>query len=61
MSEGRDFVAVGLLTQNDLDLLGNGFRTAYPVDECAMFDDLLQAIDEADARGANLNAARTQG
>jgi hypothetical protein len=50
MSEGRKFVAVALLTQNDLDLLGSGFRTAFPIDSHGSFDDLLRAIDTAEAQ-----------
>lgn len=48
MSKDR-IVAVGLLTQRDLDLLGNQFTRAFPVDETPHFHALLAAIDEADA------------
>lgn len=41
-------VAVGLLTQGDLDLLGPAFRRCFPVDESPYFGELLRAIDEAD-------------
>lgn len=41
-------VAIGLLTQRDLEVLGNGFTRLWPVDETPCFADLLQAIDEAD-------------
>ncbi len=47
MSRDR-IVAVGLLTQRDVDLLGNGFSRLWPVDESPCFGDLLQRIDEAD-------------
>jgi hypothetical protein len=46
--EPRKIVAVGLLTQRDVDLLGNGFSRLWPVHETPFFTDLLQAIDEAD-------------
>ena len=46
--EPRKIVAVGLLTQRDVDLLGHGFSRLWPVDETPCFTDLLQAIDEAD-------------
>ena len=46
-------VAVGLLTLTDLALLDPAFERAYRVDETPSFDDLLQAIDEAD-RAARL-------
>lgn len=41
-------VAVGLLTQRDLDTLGAGFDRLWPVDETPCFHALLQAIDDAD-------------
>ena len=41
-------VAVGLLTQRDVEVLGNGFSRLWPVDQTPCFTDLLQAIDEAD-------------
>ena len=47
MSDRGRIVAVGLLTQRDLDILGSGFRGAYPIDDTPMFDDLLRAIDDA--------------
>ena len=43
-------VAVGLLTQHDISLLGPTFTRVWPVDETPCFDGLLQAIDEADRR-----------
>src|SRR5690349_8122451 len=46
--EPRKIVAVGLLTQRDVDVLGHGFSRLWPVDETPCFSDLLQAIDEAD-------------
>jgi hypothetical protein len=42
-------VAVGLLTQRDVELLGQGFSRLWPVDETPCFQGLLQAIDAADA------------
>ena len=41
-------VAVSLLTQRDLDVLGPTFEHIYPVDEVPCFGELLRAIDEAD-------------
>jgi len=41
-------VAVGLLTQRDLEVLGDGFTRLWPVDRTPCFPDLLQAIDEAE-------------
>ena len=42
------FVALGLLTRRDLDVLGSGFRWAYPLDKTERFSDLLRRIDHAD-------------
>jgi hypothetical protein len=42
-------VAVGLLTDRDLERLGSGFRRCFPVSDDGKFEDLLRAIDEADA------------
>jgi hypothetical protein len=47
MAHGR-IVAVGLLTQRDVDVLGANFRHLWPIDEAPCFSQLLQAIDEAD-------------
>jgi hypothetical protein len=41
-------VAVGLLTQRDVELLGHSFDRLWPVDETPCFGALLRAIDEAD-------------
>lgn len=41
-------VAVGLLTQRDLNVLGPAFDRAWPVEEAPQFDELLEAIDRAD-------------
>jgi hypothetical protein len=41
-------VAVGLLTQRDVDVLGHSFTRLWPVDETPCFVGLLEAIDEAD-------------
>ena len=41
-------VAIGLLTQREIDLLGYGFSRLWPVDDTPCFTELVQAIDEAD-------------
>jgi hypothetical protein len=41
-------IAIGLLTQRDIDLLGPTFTRLWPVDEAPHFLALLQAIDRAD-------------
>jgi hypothetical protein len=52
-------VAVGLLTQKDLNLLGPTFERAWPVEEApSTFEDLLVAIDQADQRLQELPASR---
>lgn len=42
-------VAVGLLTQRDLNALGSTLGRIWPVEEAPSFSELLRAIDEADA------------
>ena len=41
-------VAVGLLTRNDVALLGPSFDRIWPVSEAPHFHELLEAIDRAD-------------
>lgn len=41
-------VAVGLLTQRDVNLLGPTFERLWPVEEAPCFSEMLRAIDEAD-------------
>jgi hypothetical protein len=43
-------IAVGLLTERDLSLLGPTFDRVWPVEEAPNFDELVRAIDEADQR-----------
>ena len=43
-------VAVGLLTRNDVRLLGPSFDRLWPVEEAPHFGELVTAIDEADRR-----------
>lgn len=46
-------VAVGLLTERELNLLGPAFDRAWPVEEAPAFDELLRAIDQADRQLEN--------
>ncbi|WP_162875518.1 hypothetical protein [Sphingomonas crusticola] len=41
-------VAVGLLTEHDLSVLGQGFRRIYRIDDGHNFHQLLAAIDAAE-------------
>ena len=43
-------VAVALVTQPELELLGPSFTRVYPVDETPCFAELLLAVDEADRK-----------
>jgi hypothetical protein len=43
-------VAVGLLTEQDLGVLGQGFRRAYRLPHDHDFHDLIAAIDHADGK-----------
>jgi hypothetical protein len=44
----KRIVAVGLLTERDVSLLGPTFDKLWPVDDAPDFLRLLKAIDEAD-------------
>ncbi|WP_344699535.1 hypothetical protein [Sphingomonas limnosediminicola] len=60
VSEG--IVAIGLLTKNDVQLLGPTFRRIWPDEETPCFSQLLQPIDEADrdlSRESDLSQAAT--
>jgi len=41
-------VAVGLLTERDVNALGPSFQRLWPVEDAPCFADLLEAIDEAE-------------
>ena len=59
MSSSRQIVAIGLLTQQDLEMLGHGFDRAFPLRDDLVFEDLLRAIDEAD-RALAVNAGMSR-
>jgi len=44
-----EIVAVGLLTQGDLAVLGQGYRRAIPVSGLEGFEDLLAQLDIVEA------------
>lgn len=48
MDRPQRVVAVGLLTEHDLSLLGEGFRRAYRLNERNDFGALLAQIDAAE-------------
>ena len=48
MSDQR-IVAVGLLTQQDFDVLGQDFKRCYRVRGVEGFEDLLAQLDEIEA------------
>jgi hypothetical protein len=52
MDRSRRIVAVGLLTEHDLFLLGEGFRRVYRLDEKHDFGALLAEIDAAERKNA---------
>jgi len=51
----QHIVAVGLLTNQDLELLGNTFKRLWPIENAPAFTELLRAIDDADAELARNN------
>lgn len=57
MDAQERIVAVGLLTQRDVEALGPRFDRLYPVDQTPCFGDLIRAIDEADRKLRRENRA----
>lgn len=57
MDRSQRIVAVGLLTEHDLSLLGEGFRRAYRLDETHDFGALLAEIDAAERDGSDNSQA----
>ena len=49
-------VSIGFLTQNDLDMLGKGFRRHFPIDEVNPFEDLLARLDEVTSSAETPNS-----
>ncbi|MBA2921047.1 hypothetical protein GON01_03435 [Sphingomonas sp. MAH-20] len=56
MEEAERIVAIGLLTEQDLDILGTGFRRAFRIDDTPCFDELLAAIDAAEKQAEEMRA-----
>jgi len=50
MPDAPRIVAIGLLTEYELRLLGQGFDRAFPINDDNAFEELLKAIDEAEQR-----------
>ena len=44
----RQITTICLVTDQELQLLGQGFSRAWPIDESPCFKGLLQAIDDAE-------------
>ncbi len=51
-------VAVGLLTQRDLDVLGTGFRRTFAVDQPYAFADLLHQLDAIASVGEGVSGMK---
>jgi hypothetical protein len=47
LSDDR-IVAIGLLTQREVEMLGQGFSRLWPLDDTPCFNELLKAIDQAE-------------
>lgn len=45
------FVAVGLLTDTNIRMLGTSLRQVFPIPRDNKFDDLIRALDEACGEG----------
>jgi hypothetical protein len=51
-------VAIGLLTKNDVRLLGPTFDRVWPVADAPCFPELLRAIDEAEGKSREKQTSR---
>ena len=49
MMDKDPIVAVALLTQQDLDVLGQGFRRSYRIHDVHGFEDLLAQLEHVEA------------
>ena len=49
------FVAVGLLTETNIRMLGSSLRHVFPIPRDDKFDDLVKALDEARSGGRPQN------
>ena len=48
MDTRDEIVAIGLLTQSDIQRLGGSFSRLFPLPRDGAFEDLIKAIDKAD-------------
>ena len=44
-------VAIGLLTQTHLDMLGSSLKQVFPITDDGRFAELLEALDALDCEG----------
>lgn len=47
MNEEEPIVAIGLLTETNIRMLGSSLRQVFPIPEDDKFDHLIKALDEA--------------
>ena len=57
MVSQEKIVAIGLLTQSDVDALGSTLKMVFPVDQKLMFIELIEALDSAQDRALNVESA----
>lgn len=48
MAANDQIVAIGLLTQRELEMFGSSLAKVWPLDDAPCFAELLEAIDAAD-------------
>ena len=53
-------VAIGLLTQREVQILGPTFDRIWPVEEAPHFNELLRAIDDADENLGRASRTRSE-
>lgn len=52
--EHDKIVAIGLLTETHVRMLGSSLQKVIPITDDGMFDDLLEALDKADSANTSL-------
>ena len=57
MDSQEKIVAIGLLTQSDVDALGSTLKMVFPVDRKLMIIELIEALDSAQDRALNVEIA----
>ena len=59
--EGERIVAIGLLTETHVRMLGSSLKKVFPVPDDGRFDALLEALDHLDQEGGRDESSAVPG